>query len=258
MKTSEQLIYQLVLLTSLHFPSEKVRDIAEDYAEYLNLRETAGEPETPWQFCSAMTPESRWFRPGLRTMLAFLAAALLAAGGIWKGSPVTLSLLTAGLPIAIWTATGGGTAARYSPGHAHAARCVVLPFLFLALPALGFVLTIDAVVTGKTSISPETARLFHMALRGCSAASVLLFLGSGWLLWKRSIWYFCPMVQAVAGWSCFRGIFLILTSMDISLYHLTEHFFCLIPLALGMVVSVVFACLLRKTAGRGYAQWKDR
>ena len=33
MKTNGHLIYRLVLLASLHFSVEKVRDIAEDYEE---------------------------------------------------------------------------------------------------------------------------------------------------------------------------------------------------------------------------------
>ena len=258
MKTNGYLIYRLVLLASLHFSVEKVRDIAEDYEEYLNQREPSEKLEAPRQFFSAILREDRRYRPRLKTILAFLAAALLFSGGVWGVGVAPLSLVAVGLPVAVWIAIDGGAAARYSPKHPHAIWCVLAPFLCFSLLAVGCLLFMDAVVTETIQISPDTAQHFHMALHGCSGASLILFLVSACRLWRSSIWYFCPLTQAVSGWCFFRSIHSILTRMDLSAQPLTEHFYCLFPLILGLATSLTFALRIRKLKGRGSTQWMDK
>lgn len=259
MKTNERLIYQLVLLASLHFPSDKVRDIAEDYTEYLNMKEPSEKTESPRHFFTAILREEGRYRPRIKTMLAVFAALFLTACGIWGKGPAMFSFLAAGLPAAVWTAVSGNTAARYSPRQKHAVLCTVtLPFLCAALPAVWFVLIMDAFLTGKSFVSPDTAQIFHFALRVYGGASLLLFLASACLLWKRSIWFFCLLTQAVSGWCFFKSLHFILTRMDVSVMYHTEHFRCLLPLILGLAVSLAFALRLRKITGRGYVQWMDK
>lgn len=247
MKSVKHAVYHLVLLTSLFFPAEKVRDIAEDYAEYL--REQPDQPESPWQFFSAILREERRYHPKTKTLLAVFAAAILIFAGLRIHNFVPLTFLAVGLPIAVWAAMEGSTAARYSPPHPHAARWVLLPFLAVTLLSAGLFLVVDAAVTEPYLISPAMAWIITRGLRVCSAAFLLLFLLSACLLWRNSIWYFCPLVQSLSAWCFFRGIHYILTSMDVSLPSV-QHIYCLIPLKLGLVLSLGFALFLRNISGK--------
>lgn len=257
MKSNKHSVYQLALLTSLFFPAEKVRDIAEDYTEYL--REQPEKPDSPWQFCTAIMREERRYHPKNKTFLVILVTGFLLFLSLKTRDFVPLSFLAVALPAAIWTAISGNTAARYSPGSPHAARCVLLPFLTIMLLSAGFFLFINAVVTKPFQVTRVMAWIIINGRWACSAASMLLFLASAFLLWRSSIWYFCPLIQSVSSWCFFRGIYYILTSMDVSVSPpFVQHFYCLIPLALGLSGSLIFALILRNITGKEDEQWMDK
>lgn len=257
MRSSSTFVYQIVLLTSLLFSAEKGRDIAADYAEYL--REQPDKPDSPWQFCSSIMRMEHGYRPKAKTLLAVFAAAILLFIGI-QVDPVPLSFLTAGLPVALWVAIDGSTTARYSPSHPHAARWVLLPVLAAALLAAGAFHIINTVVTEPLRLTPVMRVLIRCGPQLCSTAFLLLFLVSTCLLWRRSIWYFCPLVQSVSAWIFFRGINSIFHLMDFndSTWPLQYFFYFLTLLALGLTVSLVFALILRNITGRENAQWTDK
>lgn len=261
MKSNKHSVYQLVLLTSLLFPAEKVRDIAEDYAEYL--REQPEKPESPRQFCTAIIREGPGYRPKIKTILSVLAAAVLIFAGIranfFVNAIVPLSFLAVGLPVVIWTTFGGSTAARYSPPFPHAARCVLLPFLAVTLPSAGFFLVFYAAISHPFLITPGMAWIITRGQWICSAIYLLLFFVFACLLWRRSIWYFCSMVQFLSGWCFLRGIYDLMTSMDVSLpFSLYRIFHYLIPPALGLCLSLAFALVIRSLTGKENTQWTDK